>query len=489
MKALVTGSAGFIGFNVAMFLRSHGFEVVGVDSADKPEDLNVEYYKLDLTKRQDVVSLVEEQRPDYVLHYAAITTLSSTIQDPYSAFLVNDFGTLNLIDASAKVGVSRFVYASSVIGSTRVPVRIGSYERQTPIGLLYGARLSGLEVKSVDPTTGQVTYLPVRSVIRHRLGAKKLFRIWYGRGEDNVVATEDHSIFVVSDEGFLRERAVRDVRPGADLLFPLSGQGEAISPREGALLKTSLSQGVEITEVEMLDQEEIKLLKRDGDYDGYVYDLSVPRSEAFFGGDSPILLHNSSNVYGVPRSLPVREEDRFAPRVPYDHTKVVGEYMLSAYANARGLKYSITRSWLIFGEHDKPNRAVPIFIRKAVHDEPITLFNGGRDVDDPYHVSNYLHALELILGSENALGQAYNVGTGTHMSTAEMARQIVEVLGSHSTLIDAPPRSELEREPKISYPSVEKIRSLGYSPITSFREGILKTKDWMEKKGMLRTGS
>ena len=99
MKALVTGSAGFIGFNVAMFLRSHGFEVVGVDSAVKPEDLNVEYYKLDLTKRQDVVSLVEEQRPDYVLHYAAITTLSSTIQDPYSAFLVNDFGTLNLIDA------------------------------------------------------------------------------------------------------------------------------------------------------------------------------------------------------------------------------------------------------------------------------------------------------------------------------------------------------------------------------------------------------
>ncbi|MFQ1020446.1 NAD-dependent epimerase/dehydratase family protein [Tardisphaera saccharovorans] len=486
MKAVVTGSSGFIGFNVAEWLSKSGYDVVAVDVAEKPEDLSARYAKLDLTDKEAVIRLVESERPDYVLHYAAITTLSSTISDPYSAFFVNDFSTLNLLEASSRIGVKRFVYASSVLGSTKVHVKWGQKEMSLPISALWDVPISDVTVKSVNPLTGKADYMPISSVIRHRLGKKDLYRIWYKKGaERSVVATGDHSVFVLTDDGMLKAREVRTLEAGTDYLFPDDGYGVPCGPDENALLKSSLSQGAEITEIEQISDDELKMLKAQGEYDGYVYDISVPGSEAFFGGDVPVLLHNSSNVYGAPLRNPVREDDPFAPRVPYDHTKVVAEYMISAYAMAKRIPYSITRSWLIFGEHDKPNRAVPIFIRKAVRDEPITLYNSGRDVTDPYHVSNYLKALEVILKDERAIGQAYNVGTGSHMSVAQMAQSIVDILGSHSKLILAGPRSELEAQPQISYPSIEKITGLGYSPVTSFKDGILKTKQWMEKKGLL----
>jgi len=470
--------------NVALWLKEKGYQVIGVDVADKPEDLNLPYIKLDLTNKSQVDKVFDEEVPDIVLHYAAITTLSATIKDPYSAFYVNDLSTLNLFDAASRIGVRRFIYASSVVGNTKVYVKWGNKEMAVPISSLWGIPTVNLHVKSVDPYTGKMAYMPVSSVIRHRLGKKDLYRIWYKKnGDQSVVATGDHSVFVLNDEGKLVPREVRALQAGTDHLFP--ADGVSAGPEDRALLRASLSQGVEVGDVETISEEEVQSLRRDGDFDGFVYDLSVPGSEAFFGGDSPVLLHNSSNVYGAPKKNPVREEDPFAPRVPYDHTKVIAEYMASAYASAKNLPYSITRSWLIFGEHDKPIRAVPIFIRKAVRDEPITLFNSGRDVNDPYHVSNYLHALEIILGDPRAVGQAYNIGTGNHMSVAEMAQSIIEILGSHSKMVMAPPRSELEVEPQVSYPSIDKIKGLGYEPITSFKDGILRTKQWMEKKGLL----
>jgi len=480
----VTGTSGFIGYNVAAWLRERGYEVLGVDVAEKPEDLSVRHAKLDLTDKKAVDSLFDQEKPDLVLHYAAITTLSTTIKDPYSAFLVNDVSTLNLLDSSSRVGVKRFVYASSVLGNTKVYVRWGNREMSVPISSLWDIPLDGISAKTVDPVSGAVTYAPIASVIRHRLGKKDLYRLWYrGEGENSVVVTGDHSVFVLGEDGSLVPREVRDLEAGDDYLYPASSS--PVSSEGGSDMRSSLSQGVEITELELISEEELASMRKEGDFDGFVYDLSVPSSEAFFGGDYPVLLHNSSNVYGVPARNPVREDDPFSPRVPYDHTKVVAEYMISAFAAARSLPYSITRSWLIFGEHDKPNRAIPIFIRKAVHDEPITLYNAGRDVTDPYHVSNYLHALEVILGSEKAVGQAYNVGTGSHMSVAQMAEAIVEILGSHSKLVMAGPRTELEAQPQVSYPSIDKLTGLGYRPVTTFQEGVLRTKEWMEKKGLL----
>ncbi len=185
---------------------------------------------------------------------------------------------------------------------------------------------------------------------------------------------------------------------------------------------------------------------------------------------------SSANVYGVPTELPVKETTPFAPRTPYDYSKVLSENLIQSYGRNKGLQFVILRSWKIFGEHDAPTAAVSRFITACVKVEPIQLYNAGRDTTSPYHIENYCQAIELCLEREEAVGQAFNIGAGNEVSIRQLAELIKRLTNSDSKLIDLPPRTLEEAQPMRSYPSIDKIKSkLGYRPIVSLEEGLRRT--------------
>ncbi|MGQ9468355.1 MAG: GDP-mannose 4,6-dehydratase [Nitrososphaerales archaeon] len=192
---------------------------------------------------------------------------------------------------------------------------------------------------------------------------------------------------------------------------------------------------------------------------------------------------SSANVYGLPLELPVKETTPFNPRLPYDYSKVIGEHLVSSYSKHKGLSTTILRSWKLFGERDSPKAAIPRFIKSCLKDEPIPLYNDGRDVTDLYYVENYCHAVELCLKKDEAINEVFNVGTGKELSIRQVAEIIKSITKSKSKLQFLPPRSPLEAEPMRSYPSIEKIRkTLGYEPLVSFEEGLRRTIEWVSKQ-------
>ncbi len=185
------------------------------------------------------------------------------------------------------------------------------------------------------------------------------------------------------------------------------------------------------------------------------------------------LLASSANVYGAPRKNPVDEEEPLSPRVPYDHSKVVGEVLARSYYETKKLPVSITRAWLLFGENDLPNRAVPRFINSCLKNEPLKLFNSGRDTTAPSHAVNYARLVATILRNDSAVGETLNFGGERALSVRELATMIKDLTKSSSELVLLPPRSEQEREPQISYPAVDKVkRLLGYTYELSLEEGL-----------------
>src|SRR5579872_583036 len=196
------------------------------------------------------------------------------------------------------------------------------------------------------------------------------------------------------------------------------------------------------------------------------------------------LYASSANVYGVPADRPATEATPFNPRLPYDYSKVVSETLVRSYSIHKKLKISITRSWLLFGEWEPQSRAVPRFVRACLAGQKIPLYNSGQDVTDPTYARNYGRVAELILTKEESIGEAFNVGTGNKMSIREMAETIKKVTNSKSEVELLPPRTEFEKDPQISYPSIEKLeKRLGYKPIVSFEEGVARVVEWIKREG------
>jgi len=193
---------------------------------------------------------------------------------------------------------------------------------------------------------------------------------------------------------------------------------------------------------------------------------------------------SSANVYGAPKSNPVTEESAMDPRVPYDYSKVIGENLAMSYFKTKGVPVAITRAWLLFGEFDHPSRALPFFIRKFLKDEPVGLFNSGRDVTAPSHTLNFAKLIAKILEEDAAVGQAFNFGGADTLSIRELAERVKRLTNSSSELQMLPPRSPAEAEPQVSYPSTEKMRKLlGYEYEVSLDDGIKRTIDWIKKGG------
>ncbi|MEM3386604.1 MAG: GDP-mannose 4,6-dehydratase [Nitrososphaerales archaeon] len=106
LNVLVTGASGFIGRHITSYLSKRGFNVYTTDL--RGADVNG-----DLSNREFVLQVLGKLDFDAVVHLAAITDIKLSLQDPYGTYLVNDFGTLNILDAAASKGVERFIYASS----------------------------------------------------------------------------------------------------------------------------------------------------------------------------------------------------------------------------------------------------------------------------------------------------------------------------------------------------------------------------------------
>ena len=117
MKILVTGGAGFIGSHIVDGLLAAGHCVAVLDdlSSGSRENLpnNVPLHEVDIVDGKAVAKAFAAERPDAVCHQAAQMSVSRSVRDPLFDAQVNCIGLINVLDAAAKHGCKRVVFASS----------------------------------------------------------------------------------------------------------------------------------------------------------------------------------------------------------------------------------------------------------------------------------------------------------------------------------------------------------------------------------------
>ncbi|MBT4876860.1 MAG: NAD-dependent epimerase [Desulfobacula sp.] len=127
MKILVTGAAGFIGFNLSDRLLKKGHEVYGIDNLNDYYDVNLKKTRLsiigkqagfkfilgDLADREKIKNLFEIYSFDYVINLAAQAGVRHSIENPASYIDSNLVGFGNILEGCRHSGVKHLVYASS----------------------------------------------------------------------------------------------------------------------------------------------------------------------------------------------------------------------------------------------------------------------------------------------------------------------------------------------------------------------------------------
>ena len=123
---LITGVAGFIGSNLLEYLLKLDQKVIGLDNFYTGYRKNLQEVKKTVKKKQwnkfkfvkgDICNLntcyIVCKKVDYVLHNAALGSVPRSIKDPINTTNVNVNGFLNMLIASQRSKVRRFIYASS----------------------------------------------------------------------------------------------------------------------------------------------------------------------------------------------------------------------------------------------------------------------------------------------------------------------------------------------------------------------------------------
>ncbi|MFS1511153.1 NAD-dependent epimerase/dehydratase family protein [Chengkuizengella sp. SCS-71B] len=130
-KIMVTGGCGFIGSHIVEQLLEENYEVIVVDnlSTGKLDHITsdkVHFYLCDITS-DEFQQIVQETKPDYIIHQAAhVSVIDSTIDMMHDAD-VNIRGSLNVIEAAKQHQVKKIIFASSaaVYGKTQyMPIDI-----------------------------------------------------------------------------------------------------------------------------------------------------------------------------------------------------------------------------------------------------------------------------------------------------------------------------------------------------------------------------
>jgi UDP-glucose 4-epimerase len=121
VRTVVTGGGGFIGSHLTDALAERGDEVLVLDdfSSGKRENLaaaleaGVKVTELDVSDAPAVLAAIEGFKPESVFHLAAQIDVRRSMADPGFDARLNVVGTVNVLEAAARVDASRFVFTST----------------------------------------------------------------------------------------------------------------------------------------------------------------------------------------------------------------------------------------------------------------------------------------------------------------------------------------------------------------------------------------
>ena len=164
-KVLVTGGAGYIGAHACKALAQAGYTPVAFDNLSTGHRAAVKFGPLvegDLLNRAAIDAALAEHAPIAVMHFAALSQVGESMQDPGRYWRENVVGGLNLIEATQAAGIDKFIFSSTCATyGDQDGVVLNEETEQHPINAYGGSKLA-IEQMLRDVSPKGLTYVIFR---------------------------------------------------------------------------------------------------------------------------------------------------------------------------------------------------------------------------------------------------------------------------------------------------------------------------------------
>lgn len=196
-----------------------------------------------------------------------------------------------------------------------------------------------------------------------------------------------------------------------------------------------------------------------------------------------VFISSGGTVYGVPKSIPIKESHTTDPYCSYGITKLAIEKYLHLFYHLNGLDYVVLRVSNPYGEGQNPHGkqgAIGVFLGRLAKGESINIWGDGEVVRDYIYIEDVVTALlaSARYRAQDEEPRVFNIGSGSGISLNELIaeiRQIAEV----EVKVEYTPARALDVPVNVLDIGQAKAK-LKWQPSVDLRQGLGRTWNWVK---------
>ena len=201
--------------------------------------------------------------------------------------------------------------------------------------------------------------------------------------------------------------------------------------------------------------------------------------EACRRAERPLLFVSTDEVYGSRMEGRFAEEDPLLPNSPYAASKAGADVLCRSYHVTYGLPVTVVRGTNAYGPRQHVEKAIPVYTLAALEGLTDAVYGDGSNRREWLFVRDFARGLVAVLDGGGP-GEIYNLGGGFELPNMELARRVCSLAGAPVSLIElVPDRPGHDFRYSLDW---SKLAALGWSPETSFDDGLTETVDWYRSR-------
>ncbi len=197
-----------------------------------------------------------------------------------------------------------------------------------------------------------------------------------------------------------------------------------------------------------------------------------------------VIITSTSEVYGTPKKIPIKENHQINSQSPYAASKVAADQLALSYFRSYDLPIKIIRPFNTYGPRQSNRAIIPSIINQCLFNKSGNLYLGNlAPTRDLNYVEDVCNAFFEIYKTKKTIGEIINVGSNYNLSVRNLAEEIQKIMKLNYKIKSI----EFKKRPKKSEVFHLKCDNSKIKKFTNWkqkvklRSGLKKTIEWFSK--------